>query len=490
MQSKLSTMKKITTLFFVILLSLNALAQLEVKPNSFKLVEGFVNINLEKQNDSYEKPYAVLKIRTENIDDQQRNELIFKVQDNVDYEVEYKVGEVWLYISYFATYLQISHPELGSAEIYFPFDMVGKKGYELTIVSKKEDATGSGIVIIATKPEDEATITLNGKTLKKKTPFTNDMIAAGHYEVTVSKENFQSVTKTFEIYDGDTTYLEINMPYSLGKININSNPVGATVYIDDKERGVTPLKLNDVNFGDHELRIEMDGCQSFQSKLVVGDKELNINANIFKHPKGSLPGEFSVSEKDKVYFAQGDLQYYQDKYRFTESQLIKYSIGTFTKGTFEWNSVGGGPHKKFQDWGKKSISNAGSTKWRTLSKAEWEYVLNTRNTNSGRRFVKATIENVKGIILFPDNWEEDWYSLNYDIGNYENNIISLSDWTNVFESCGSVFLPNEYWTSTSEVWDDGSKFGYVWIYYISGGDIKSESLVYFDKSVRLVCPAK
>ena len=490
MQSKLSTMKKITTLFFVILLSLNALAQLEVKPNSFKLVEGFVNINLEKQNDSYEKPYAVLKIRTENIDDQQRNELIFKVQDNVDYEVEYKVGEVWLYISYFATYLQISHPELGSAEIYFPFDMVGKKGYELTLVSKKEDATGSGIVIITTKPEDGATITLNGKTLKKQTPFTNDMIAAGHYEVTVSKENFQNVTKTFEIYDGDTTYLEIMMPYNLGKININSNPLGATVYIDDKKRGVTPLTLNDVNFGDHELRIEMDGCQSFQSKLVVGDKVLNINANIFKHPKGSLPGEFSVSEKDKVYFAQGDLQYYQNKYHFANSQIIKFD-GMNSSGLFKWNADGSNPHNKFQDWGKKSISNAGSAKWRTLSKAEWEYVLNTRNTNSGRRFVKATIENVKGIILFPDNWEEEWYSLNYDVGNYENNIISLSDWTNVFESCGAVFLPNKYWTSTKDVWDDGAKDGgIVWLFNMDGGEIKSEGLVYIEKSVRLVCPAK
>ena len=124
-------------------------------------------------------------------------------------------------------------------------------------------------------------------------------------------------------------------------------------------------------------------------------------------------------------------------------------------------------------------------------KAEWEYVLNTRNTNSGRRFVKATIENVKGIILFPDNWEEDWYSLNYDVGNYENNIISLSDWTNVFESCGAVFLPNKYWTSTKDVWGDGTKDGgSVWLFNMDGGEIKSEGLVYIEKSVRLVCPAK
>lgn len=48
-----------------------------MKEGSFKKVEGFVNINTDKMYDDNDKPYAVLKIRTENINNKQRRELEF-----------------------------------------------------------------------------------------------------------------------------------------------------------------------------------------------------------------------------------------------------------------------------------------------------------------------------------------------------------------------------------------------------------------------------
>lgn len=110
-------------------------AQLEVKEGSFKEVVGFVNIDPDKQTDDNDQPYAVLKVRTENINAKQRRELDFKGDARTFYEVEYKDGEVWLYISYYATFLKISHPDLSSTEFYFPFDMKPKKGYEMTLVN-------------------------------------------------------------------------------------------------------------------------------------------------------------------------------------------------------------------------------------------------------------------------------------------------------------------------------------------------------------------
>lgn len=59
-------------------LSLNSWAQLEVKEDSFKEVLGYVNINTEKMYDDNDKPYAVLKIKTENINSKERRELSFK----------------------------------------------------------------------------------------------------------------------------------------------------------------------------------------------------------------------------------------------------------------------------------------------------------------------------------------------------------------------------------------------------------------------------
>ena len=125
----------ILLLFLINFLSLPALAQLEVKQGSFKEVPGFININTEKMFDDNDKPYAVIKIKTENINDKQRHELVFQGNAATFFEIEYKVGEVWVYLSYYATYIKISHPDLSSTEFHFPFDMKPKCGYELTLVN-------------------------------------------------------------------------------------------------------------------------------------------------------------------------------------------------------------------------------------------------------------------------------------------------------------------------------------------------------------------
>lgn len=115
-------------------------AQLEVKKDSFKEVKGFVNINLDIQTDDNDVPYAVLKVKTENINDKQRRELLFQGDAATFIECEYKVGEVWVYLTYKASFLKISHPDLSSTEFWFPYDMQPKKGYELTLVNKSANA--------------------------------------------------------------------------------------------------------------------------------------------------------------------------------------------------------------------------------------------------------------------------------------------------------------------------------------------------------------
>ena len=128
-------MKKLTAILFLFFLSLGATAQLEVKPDSFKEVAGFININTDIMTDDNDVPYAVVKVKTENINNKQRRELLFEGDAATFIECQYKTGEVWVYITYKATYLKISHPDLSSTEFWFPFDMEPKKGYELTLVN-------------------------------------------------------------------------------------------------------------------------------------------------------------------------------------------------------------------------------------------------------------------------------------------------------------------------------------------------------------------
>ena len=195
-------MKKSLLLIILVISGFIGFAQLEVKEGSFKKVEGFVNINTDKMFDDNEKPYAVLKIKTENINDKQRRQLGFGGDAQTFFETEYKDGEIWLYISYYATFLKISHPDLSSTEFWFPYDMEPKRGYELTLVYKSsldeevlkrieklenasnENETKYGYIIITT-PTDGATVYINGKKMEMKTPFASDKLEYGEYMVKV-----------------------------------------------------------------------------------------------------------------------------------------------------------------------------------------------------------------------------------------------------------------------------------------------------------------
>lgn len=478
-------MKKLIILLFVFL-SINCFAQLEVKPSSFKEVVGFINSERDMQYDNNGKLYSVLKIRTENINDKQRRELTFKTNDNIQFETRYEVGEVWLYISYYAQYLKISHPEFGSTEFYFPFDMQGKKGYEVTLVNKTSGSTGHGVLILTTKPEDHATIVMNGKKMKEETPLRKDMIAAGHYQITVSKQDFASVTKSIEVYDGDTTKVEIEMPYLYGSINIQSNPPGATVFLDDKKYGTTPLTLDKINYGSHEIRIEKKGCNNYKKKFYMQYKEINIVKNIEKCPDNAAPGVFSVGPNKKVHFSKSILSRYY-VYNKTKKIVLWGFSGddlkrnpknkgiTYDGSEFHWLEGDNSMKllESFHDWGKYVDGN-----WRTLSRDEWDYVLFKRQTKSGIRYIRDN----KGILLLPDDWTandtiDKWY-----------------DWR---EATGTVSLgEGEYWSSTGKERFDVGHYWDIYCVMIKDGEVSVTTDWFFangdygKKYVRLVTPAK
>lgn len=164
--------------------------------------------------------------------------------------------------------------------------------------------------------------------------------------------------------------------------------------------------------------------------------------------EGALIGEFSVSATKKVRFSKGNLQYQAstNTWRFAENQWDfvgepNFNISPNYDGwidLFGWGT-GNNPTKwerndseyaQFTDWGDNF-----TPKWRTLSKAEWEYLLQGRE-NAANLYSYAIVENTKGFIFFPDNYPET-VSVQYDW--------NCSPITNaellIMQNKGAVFLP-------------------------------------------------
>lgn len=263
-------MKKTIAVIVLLVLSPQLLAQLEVKEGSFKEVSGFVNINPDPnyQTDDNDLPFAVIKIRTENINDKQRRELKFSGNAETFIVLEYKDGEVWVYLTAkYADYLKISHPDFSSIEYPLPFDLHPKKGYELTLVNKTSNESGKGSLTIKTKPENGAIIVLNGKVLNQKTPFTNDMIAVGKYEITVSKDRFKPTTQTVTIQNSDTKVVEIEMPSDVADITLSADNQ-TYIYIDGvrKSRGTWKGELYS---GPHDITYKKRDYHDASKTIIV-----------------------------------------------------------------------------------------------------------------------------------------------------------------------------------------------------------------------------
>ena len=98
----------------------------------------------------------------------------------------------------------------------------------------------------------------------------------------------------------------------------------------------------------------------------------------------------------------------------------------------------------FVDWGKNPISNGANTayQWRTLSREEWDYLLNSRTNHDNLRG-HAKVNNVKGYILLPDSWTTPT-GLNFTAmpSNWTTNTYTAEQWADM-ESAGAVFLPAE-----------------------------------------------
>ena len=239
-------------------------------------------------------------------------------------------------------------------------------------------------------------------------------------------------------------------------------------------------------------------------------------------PTGALNGLFSVSATQQVRFSQGNLQYIGSAappyWKFANHQWDYLGgeqgagVATADYDLFGWGTSGynhgakcyqpwscenntskyyayGGEYKNLfdesgkADWGYNAISNGGGeeNKWRTLSRPEWEYILNTRATSTGIRYAKAKVHDVNGVILLPDDWSSDTYSLsntNSSGASYSSNTVSATQW-NTLEQAGAVFLPAAGKRIGGGFHDVGSK-GYYWS--ASHEDTYNAKCMYFDGS--------
>ena len=197
--------------------------------------------------------------------------------------------------------------------------------------------------------------------------------------------------------------------------------------------------------------------------------------------EGALSGKFTINANgDKIVFSKGNLQYKASTHtwRFAENQydligadnanisdtydgyIDLFGWGTGNNPTF--TSEDREDYKTFNEWGANAISNGGNQAdlWRTLSTNEWLYLFHNR-TNAEEHFAWATVNNVRGIIILPDEWTTPdgltlasaadssviwresypyYYYFEDSRTHFADNVYTSAEWQQM-ETAGAVFLP-------------------------------------------------
>lgn len=218
-----------------------------------------------------------------------------------------------------------------------------------------------------------------------------------------------------------------------------------------------------------------------RSYSLTVNSNVTLTANFVQVPTGALPGLFLVAgsmnnNPRRVWFSQGNLQYNgssANTWSFATSQwsyLGNDPVQTDetqnrTRDLFCWatsnqphnnNAPGhlncwkpwesgnypqyGGMYSNVfysygdsgnslynqSDWGYNKITNGGNanSQWRTLSNAEWTYLL-TERTNYSNLQGMGTVNDVNGLIILPDNCP-----------------YSVSTAWSTLQAAGAVFLPS------------------------------------------------
>ena len=144
--------------------------------------------------------------------------------------------------------------------------------------------TGYGSLSVKSNPAG-ASVYLNKK-LCGKTPFVQDSIKAGNYNLEITRGGYTGYRKDIKISLNQKAERTITL-LTIASLKVTSNPSGAEVELNGKFTGRTPLELDSLKTGDYQLKISKSGytAHTEKVKLVVNE---SLRKSIVLKKYGSL----------------------------------------------------------------------------------------------------------------------------------------------------------------------------------------------------------
>ena len=151
----------------------------------------------------------------------------------------------------------------------YPFTVLaeGYARYSGTITVNSDEGAKMKVALVSEKSPlkvnsvtEGVTLSIDGK-IVGKAPYTSEMLA-GTYSIEATKAGYRPYRTSVEV--AESTPVEVTIPAltpMYGALNIDYEPMGATISVDGEVKGVTPKILSQVLEGTHSVTISLDGYE-------------------------------------------------------------------------------------------------------------------------------------------------------------------------------------------------------------------------------------
>jgi hypothetical protein len=167
---------------------------------------------------------------------------------------------------------------------------------EVTKVNAKLNA-GSGTLTILSDPQ-LADVRIDGS-LKGKTPLTLKSITAGFHQIHISKGNLE-YEGSVDILSEKKKILNVKLKVLRALVKVDSEPKGASIYIDGIKLGTTPAALSDVKIGSRQIVLIKGRNLAFVDSIkVYPERENTLFAILIdkKHYKGTFSSNLKIDSE-------------------------------------------------------------------------------------------------------------------------------------------------------------------------------------------------
>ena len=204
--------------------------------------------------------------------------------------------------------------------------------------SRRADVPSTGTISVSASVSG-AQVYIDGE-LAGETPYEDAAIPIGQYAVTVKKDGYIDFNEDVRVRPGQAVSLRASLDLVPPSLNVTSDVAGATVFVNRKYVGETPVLVPDLTPGEHQITVSAEGYDMHAETVTIGTgrHELQVAfqsqveafqeaiAVVHKHSFGKCEGRL-VADAQGIRFETD----HKDAFAIPYDQLERFEVDYIKK---------------------------------------------------------------------------------------------------------------------------------------------------------------